>query len=149
MSTDNDVILGALKLIGKPDCECFTSWADFMSKLNTFWAVEIPSNITNVTVSTNEPNDDQHDNVWFRLNNAGSFAGIFIYAMGDWQQIFPHPNEIVRMYGDSRNVPPGYMLVDSSNPHFTAAQVVAIQASWLPSADGLAYAVFDVTYEGF
>lgn len=149
MSTDNDVILGALKLVGKPDCECFTSWSDFILRLSSFFAVEIPSNITNVVVSVNEPTDDQHDNVWFQMSPSGSFEGIFIYAMGDWQQIFPHPNEIVRMYGDSRSVPLGYMLIDASNPHFTAGQVAAIQAAWLPSADGLAYAVFDVTYEGF
>lgn len=149
MSTDNDVILGALKLIGKIDCECFTSWSDFITKLPKFFAVEIPSNITNVLVSTSEPNDDQHDNVWFKIDNAGSFVGIFIYAMGDWQQIFPTPQAIIRMYGNSASIPPGYMLIDSSNPHFTAAEVTAIQSSWILAADGLNYSIFDVTYEGF
>lgn len=151
MSESNDVVLGALKLIGKIDCECFTNWADFVAKIPKFFAVEIPSSITNVVVSTNMPDDDQHDYVWFKISYSGSLAGIFIYAMGDWQQVFPTPNAIIRMYGDSRNVPLGYALIDSSNPHFSAAQVTAIQAAWYPdpATSPLYYSIFDVTYEGF
>lgn len=148
-STDNDVIQGVLKLIGKVDCECFTSWADFIAKFPKLFAVEIPSDITNVIVSVNNPDDDQHDCIWFRLSTSGSFLGIFVYATGDWRQIFPSPKAIIRMYGDSRSIPDGYMLIDSSNPHFTAAQQAHIQTGWYLSGDGLAWAIFDVTYEGF
>lgn len=150
-TTDNDVILGALKLVGKLDCMCFTSWLDFVKKLPTIFAVEVPSSITNVIVSTQQPDDDQQDNIWFKLDNSGSFSGIFAYAMSDWRQIFPPPNALIRMFGNSTLVPDGYLLVDSSNPHFTAAQVTAIQSTWYPApaTAPLFYTIFDVTYEGF
>lgn len=151
-ATDNDIILGALKLVGKVDCTCFTSIPDFLKAFPKLFAVEVPASITNVIVSVNQPDDSQRDSVWFRINAAGVFVGIFIYASGDWQQIWPTPQGVFKMYGDSRSISPGYALVDSNNPHFTAAQVTAMQAvsgNWYPSADGLAYSIFEVTYEGF
>lgn len=148
MSGNSDVIMGALKLLGKIDCECFTGIPDLLKKIPNLYAVEIPPDITNVILSNTMPDDDQHDCVWFRLNSAGSFVGIFIYQAGDWQQVYPVPQAIFRMYGDSRAVPPGFLLVDSTNPHFTAGEVAAIQATWYPLG-GTYFTIFDVTYEGF
>ena len=148
-STDTDVVLNAVKLIGKLDCYCFTSWLEVVKALPTILGVEIPSSITNVILSSSTPDDDQHDCIWFRLDTAGNFIGIFIYAVGDWQQVWPIPQGIFRMWGDSRVIPAGYRLIDSSNPNFTAAQVAAIQATWIATLTPGVYSVFDVTYEGF
>lgn len=147
-ATDSDIILGALKLVGKVDCQCFTSIPDFLKAFPKLFAVEVPASITNVIVSVNQPDDSQHDSVWFRIDAAGSFVGIFIYATGDWRQVWPTPQGVFRMYGNSSVVPPGYQLIDASNPHFTAAEVAAIQATWYTPGGGY-YTIFDVTYEGF
>lgn len=150
-TTENDVILGALKLLGKLDCNCFTNWQDFVKSIPSMFAVEIPANITNVTISYDMPDDDQHDNLWIRLDAAGSFVGLYVYAVGDWQQIWPVPQGIFRVYGDSRSISPGYMLADATNPHLTAAQVAILQTTWAPATDGTpgVWSIFDVTYEGF
>ena len=146
---DTDVIAGALKIVGNIDCLCFEDFGSFIKAIPSLFNIEIPSSITNVIVAVDRPDDDQHDSIWFRRSASGSFIGIYVYATGDWRQIFPSPKSIIKMYGDSRAVPAGYALIDAANSHFTAGQVAAIQSSWLPSSDGLAYAVFDVTYEGF
>lgn len=151
-ATDSDVILGALKLVGKADCQCFTGIPDFLKAFPKLFAVEIPASITNVIVSVDQPDDSQLDCVWFRLSPSGSFSGIFIYATGDWQQIWPVPNAVFKMYGDSRSIPAGYALVDANNPHFTAGQIAAMRAvtgNWIQTVDLAAWAVFEVTYEGF
>lgn len=149
MPAENDVIQGALKLTGLMEECCFTSWQDFIKALPTLFSVEIPSDVTNVLVSPDNPRDDQRDYVWFRTNSAGGFIGMFIYATGQWRQIWPTPSGIFRMYGDSRYVPAGYSLADASNPHMTAAMAAALETQWVHDPTNTYYVVFDVTYVGF
>jgi len=142
--------MGSLKLLGKLDCNCFTSWQDFIKAIPSMFAVEIPPDITNVTLSNNQPDADQQDHVWFKLNSAGNFVGIFLYITGSWRQVYPVPNQIFQVFGDSRVPPTGYILVDSSNPNFTAAEVAALQANWVPHpTEPGVYTIFNVTYAGF
>lgn len=148
-ATESDVITGALKLLGKVDCECFTSWQDFIAQIPKMFGVVVPASITNVVISDQQPDDDQREYLWIKRSTSGSVVGLFVYATGDWRQLFPTPKGIIRMFGDHRNIPAGYQLIDASNPNFTAAEVTHIQSSWMLSSDSSYYTIFDVTYVGF
>lgn len=108
----NDVIRGAIKIDNFLQDKCFTSWKDFVLALPQMLTVEVPTSVTNVTVGTVQPGDDEKDNLWIRRDNSGSFLGMYIFAAGSWKQIFPVPNEIFYVYGDSRQPPPGYSFVE-------------------------------------
>lgn len=149
MSGESDVIRGAIKLDSLVSGCCFTSWEDFVKAIPTLFSVEVPATITNVVISNLQPGSSLRDNLWIRLDNSGSFMGLFIYTGGLWQQIFPTPQGIFKMYGDSRVIPSGYLLADTSNPHLTAGEAAALMASWVLHGSGLYYTIFDVTYEGF
>lgn len=145
----SDVIMGSIKLKGFIEEQCFTSLKEFIASLPNILVAEIPSEATNVVVSSQQPSNDQRDAVWFRLDNSGSFVGIYIYSKGSWKQITPAPNEVIRMWGDSRSVPSGYALIDASNPNFTSSELAAIQSSWVRDSTDTYWKVFDVTFQGF
>lgn len=148
MVVNNDVIRGAIKIDGNLDVCCFTSWADFVKALPGLLTVEIPADSTNVTVGSQAPSSDQRNIVWIRTDNSGAFLGIYIFTNNGWQQVSPAPNEIVRMYGDSRSVPTGYQLIDLSNSKFSSGEVSAIQATWIRDPTNTYWRVFDVIYSG-
>jgi hypothetical protein len=143
-----DVIIGQIKLKGFIEDTCFTSIKDFIARLPDWLIAEIPSEATNVVVGTQQPSSDQTNAVWFRQDNSGTFIGVYVYSNGTWKQIVPAPNGIIRMYGDSRAVPDGYQLIDNSNSNFTAAEVTAIQATWIKDVTNTYWRVFDVTFQG-
>lgn len=143
-----DVVEGSLKIKGLPDLACFTSMLDFLKALPTYYGIEIPNSITNVIVSNVEPLDTQRDFIWFRRSNSGSFLGIYLYASGSWKQAFPAPQQIFWMYGDSRDVPDGYLLVGPDNPNFTAGEVTAYEAKYIADPTNTYYVYFATTFEG-
>lgn len=143
-----DVVEGSLKLRGLPDVACFTSFIEFLRAIPDYYGVEIPNSITNVVVSNIEPLDTQRDYIWFRRSNGGTFLGIYVYASGSWKQVAPAPQQVFWMYGDSRNVPDGYILVDNNNPNFTAGEVTALQAKYISDPSSTYFVYFATTYEG-
>lgn len=149
MPTNPNVIAGALKLLSLPDLACFTSFGELLQALPDYLGIEIPNTITNVVISNIEPNDSQRSFLWVRYNAAGGFIGFYLYTGGAWTQVFPAPNEIILMYGDSRSIPPGYQLADSSNPHITVPMETALQTLWVLDPTTTYYIQFHVTFEGF
>lgn len=148
MSISNDVILGALKLIGSPDVKCFTSWKEFLLAWPTMFGVEINrASITNVTIGMDQPGADETDHLWVRFNNAGVFVGLYAYSQTGWFMFAPSPNAIIRMYGDSTIIPKGFRLADTSNPRLTNAAATALMTQWHSISPGV-YDIFDVTWEG-
>lgn len=149
-TTDTDVITGAIKLQELLEDRCFTGWKDFLKSLPQLLLVEVPSSITNVIVSAIQPGDDQRDCVWLRLNAAGTFVGIFLYAAGDWNQIFPpSAYTLFRMVGDHRYLPKGYKLADGNNGKLTSAAAAQLMTQWVKDPTGTYYVIFDVTFDGF
>lgn len=150
MSADGNLTVnGALKINNLPDLACFQSFEDLLKALPTFLTVEVPSTITNVIISNVQPQDNQRDAIWFRRSNSGEFIGIYLYSSGTWRLVFPSPNALIRMYGDSRDVPEGYILADETNPNLTANQASFIKSSWLKDPTDTWYVIFDVTWVGF
>lgn len=150
MPIGTDAIRGVLKLDGFIEGKYFTSWQDFVQSIPDLFSVEVPNNITNVTIGSTEPSSSERDNMWFKENSAGSPVGIFIYSGGAWKQFLPVPNEIHLIYGDSRTPPFGYTVVTDS-PVFSPAQVAEMQKVW--SVGGTTptpwWTVFHVVWTGF
>ena len=149
MPVGTDVVRGVLKLEGLLDEKCFTSWQEFVSAIPSLFAVELPNNITNVTVGATQPSDSERDHLWVKKDGSGSFVGLFIYAQGDWQQVYPAPNQLFLMYGDSRAMPAGYILA-SDDPNISTLELVNLQKIWTEGGVSPTWwTVFHAVYKGF
>jgi len=141
-------ITGRVKVIDVPDDACLTTVRDLMMQMEKFLAVEFDaSEITNVVVSTEEPDATDGTVVWFRINNSGNFIGIYVFVQGQWLQMFPPPQGIFRMYGSSNEIPEGYDLITEDTPGFTSAMVSKLQEGWYLGDEGW-WLIFDVVYVG-
>lgn len=149
MTVGVDVIRGALKLDSFLEGKCFTSWADFVAAIPSMFSVEVPSGITNVTISNQSPSDTDRDHLWIKVDGSGSFLGFFIYTSGAWQQIYPAPNQLFLMYGDSRYPPAGYT-VATDDPNISATMLANLKKIWtLGGTSPDWWTVFHATYTGF
>ena len=149
MTTGVDNIRGVLKLDNFMEGKCFTSWNDFVRAIPSMFSVEVPSDITNVTVGTQQPSDSERDHLWVRTDNSGAFSGLYVYAQGAWQKIYPVPSQLFFMYGDSRVLPPGYTLA-VNDPNISATELSAMQKIWNVGGTGPTWwTTFHVTYTGF
>lgn len=151
MLQTTDVIQGALKLLGLPDDKCWSSFSEFLQDFPNLYGVEISNKITNVIVSNAQPLDSERDTVWIRTDNSGSFIGIFLYGAGTWQQMFPAPNQLFRMYGLSTSLPAGFTLATHVNvPAITTAMETQLKTGWYPAPPSAGpYTVFDAVFTGF
>ena len=118
-----------LSIKGLPDLTCFKSFADLLLALPNFLTVEIPDNITNVTVSNIQPLDTERDHVWFRFSNGGTFIGIYLFTDGSWKQFFPVPQSVYTVYGNSDFPPEGYITTEDSGS-LTSDQKEFFKAQW-------------------
>lgn len=149
-----DITRGNIVLTGLPDTKCFTSWQDFIAALPDLLGVEIPvSSITNVVVSNIQPSSSQTNSIWFRVSNAGSFIGIYVFADGAWQQIYPVnvdtpvvTNQIFWFFGDSTQPSPGW----ENTQDFTGLSV-AVKANLFAQWENEAgtYTYYSAVYVGF
>lgn len=146
MSTTGALATGALKQLGSFDVECFQSLQDFVNWFYDNTVVQFQTSlITNVVVSPNQPNNSQTNQIWFKQNSSGTIIGVFVFSGGAWIQFLPQPNGIFWCFGDSTDVPDGYLLADSSNPNLTASQATFLQNFWHLDSSGLFYDIFQVT----
>lgn len=143
-------ITGVIKVTDLPDDTCLTTVRELILSLERFLAVEFDAEqVTNVIVSSVEPETTERNIIWFRTDNSGNFLGINVFIQGEWIQMFPPPNSIIRMYGRSTELPQGYALVSTSVPGFTPPMVAKLQESWvLQQPGGQYYVLFDVVYVG-
>lgn len=149
MTIGIDIVRGAIKLDNFVEGQCFASWAEFLQALPTLLAVELPTGITNVTVGYNQPSSSERGNLWIRTDGSGSFIGLFLYMQSAWQQIYPAPNQLFLMYGDSRTLPAGYTLA-SSDPNISSVELANLQKVWTEGGTSPTwYSVFHCTYTGF
>lgn len=142
-------ITGAIRVINVPDDATITSARALIKSLEQFLAIDLPvDRITNVMVGSSEPEISNRDILWFKLDTAGNFKGLFVFVQGKWIQMFPHPSQIFRVYGDSREIEPGFALVTNDLPGFTAAMVDALESQWVRDITDTYWQIFDVVYIG-
>lgn len=143
-----DVIQGVLKLNNFMEGKCFTCWSDFVAAIPSMFSVEVPNNITNVTVSATEPTDSERDHLWVKIDPSGSPIGFFTFSQSAWNQFFPPKNALYYVYGDSNNIPAGYVLA-SNFSGLSASEILTLQKTWHVNSTGTGYTIFHVIYVGF
>lgn len=148
-----DIVRANIVLTGLPDTKCFTSWQDFIQDLPNILAAEVPSSVSNVVVSNVQPNSSQTTSVWFRTSNSGSFIGIYVFAQGEWHQIYPvnvdtgvPTTQIFWLYGDSANPPAGWTNTDTYIG-LSGAVKTALKAQWV--LEGATYTYYSAVFSGF
>ena len=72
-----------LVLKNLPDIACFESPLDWFKAIPDYIGGQVSSSVSNVVVSNVQPTDSQTTSVWFRVNNAGSFVGIYVFSGGN------------------------------------------------------------------
>jgi len=154
MSNSSDVVRGAIVIDNFPEGCCYKSFEEFIKALPSWLAVQIPPNISNVTIGANQPSEAERGNLWVKVGSGSIFAGLYLFTGGSWTQIYPIPNQIFRVYGDSRTPPDGFSLADS---FVTSAAATWMRSTWhvggtisnppVPAVDW--YDVFDVVYTGY
>jgi hypothetical protein len=142
-------VTGAIKAVDLPEDFCITTTRELVKALERYLAVEFGvEQITNVVVSSAEPDAADRDIIWFRLDTSGNFLGIYVFVQGQWDQMFPAPSSVVKMYGDSRDVPRGYALVTEDLAGFTLGMVTKLQEEWLRDPGDTYWMIFHVVYTG-
>lgn len=142
-------VLGALRLLGIPDTQCFTDFKQIWKAIEQNFAVVLPVTITNVTVGPTQPLDTERNNVWFRTTNGGTFIGIYMFSDGTWRQFFPVPNSIYLISGDSRTPPDGYITTEDSASLDAAQRTFLKDNFWHQNASLLYYDIFTVVQAPF
>lgn len=148
----SDVVDIPLKVLNLPDLLCVKNITDLVQQLPNFLVGQAPTSITNVVVSNVQPLDTQRDSVWFRKDNAGNFIGIYVYSNGTWQQMYPVPGQMFRMYrnpDDPVTIPVGYTRFDLA-PGIDPTLYTFVIATWMPDPVLVGeYLIFDVIFSGF
>lgn len=139
-------VRGAVKIDGLPDKDCFEDGKTFLEWLTSHLVLEIPTDITNVVIDSNQPKD--RNTLWIRRSKAGAVIGFYLFSDGAWTQLFPTPEAVFWIWGDSREVPPGYQLIDSSHNLFTAAEAKFFTDQYRRSDDDTHYTYFATTFIG-
>jgi len=142
------VVTGALKFIDVPNDFCITTVTELIKFVQKHGVVEFDaSQLTNVYVGTTQPSDTSV--IWFKISPSGNYVGVFVYVQSEWTVVFPPPSQVIRMYGDSTNIPTGYELITSTTPGFSSAMVSFLQGQWMPNPSSPSdYLIFDVVYTG-
>lgn len=147
----NITVAGAVKIKNLTDLRCYKSFEDMLLDLVNNMILEIPTSITNVVISNQQPTDDKRESLWIRLNSAGGFIGVYLFSDGSWTLIYPIPSSVYWFYGDSRNPPEGFRLMNGSNPLFTVGSTLlqGIMSKYVYDNTNTYYEYYAANFIGF
>lgn len=132
MFNPENLVKGQLVVQGIPENACFTSFVDLLKSLPTYLGVQVPASITNVIVSNVQPTSSQTTSIWFRMSNAGSFIGIYVFSQGVWHNIYPindgNQFQIATFVSLDGSVPDGWTKIKTGDPLLPASLVAGIVA---------------------
>lgn len=148
-------VYGKLLLTDVPNNLCWSTPDKFLKQLRDFFRVELDvnSDVDFVVIGSQVPSEDDKGRLWVRLYNDGSFAGFYHFESGKWVAIQNRrPDEVVWFYGDSRNIPTGYQLIDESNGLLTTDNIKFIMSKYnrdlTSDSETPVYTYFACTYVG-
>ena len=149
MSIQSNTVDAPLVIKNLPDLACFTSVQELLQSLPQYLFAQIPLTITNVIVSNVQPLDSQRTSIWFRTNNSGLFIGIYVYSNGTWNQFFPAPNQLTRIYRTSNTaLPEGYEEASVANTSLPLATINTLKTQWIMDPTNTYFQVLDVVFTG-
>lgn len=119
MAITREKVLGQIGITRIPPGLCWGNPGEFIKLLVDVLSVNLEVNANNdfVVIGHQVPSEDDKGRLWVRLARNGSFLGFFLFVNGKWQRVENRRNdEIIWLYGDSRQIPAGYRLIDGTNP---------------------------------
>lgn len=156
MFTPENVVNAELVVKNIPEQACFTNFVDFVKALPQYLGVEVPASVTNVVVSNIQPSSSQTTSLWIRLDNSGSFIGIYVFSGGTWRNIYPISAisgdvavQIQWFYSATGNPPPGWTFIDVGDPLLPASVVTALLAQYVQEPGGTYAYYFAAYFSGF
>lgn len=153
MFNPENVVSGALVIQNIPENACFTSYVEMLKSLPTYLGVQIPASVTNVVVSNIQPSSSQTTSVWFRLSNAGTFLGIYVFSQGEWHNIYPindgNQFQIETFVSLDGTVPDGWTKIEVGDPLLPPAVVTAIVAGNVMDPTNTFAQKFSAYFSGF
>lgn len=142
-------ITGAIKVLDIPDDVCLTTFRDLLLNLERYLAVEFEEDkITNVVVSNEEPDITAPGVLWYKIDNAGNFKALHVFVQGEWLQRYPAPNQLIKMFGRSDELPPGFALADENIPGISEEMADHLKETWKEIGSSGVYSVFEVVDVG-
>ncbi len=141
MFNPQNVVKAPLVIQNIPENACFTTFKELLEALPQYLAVQIPDSITNVIVSNVQPSSSQTTSIWFRTSNSGGFMGIYVFAQGEWHNIYPinDGNQIQMQTFTSLDgtVPEGWTKVETGDPLLPADLVASYVSNNFTSGTGV------------
>lgn len=142
-----------LVLKNLPDIACFESPLDWFKAIPDYIGGQVSSSVSNVVVSNVQPTDSQTTSVWFRVNNAGSFVGIYVFSGGQWQSIYPNMDQdtvqVQWMFNADGTVPDGWTKIVSGDTVIDPAVVTALTAQYIQDPSLTFDVYFAARFSGF
>lgn len=127
MTLPQTVIKGSIVVQGVPEAACFDTFAELLGSLSQYLSVEIAaSSISNVVISNQQPGALDKGKIWFRLDNSGSFLGIYVFTGTVWAQVLPAPGQIFWINGNAATPPKGFQLIPDDTSVFSNVQYAAL-----------------------
>lgn len=153
MPIPQDLIIGNLVVKNLPETFCFTSATELIEQLPSLLGVEIPaSQVSNVVVSVSQPSDSETTSIWFRVNNSGSFVGIYVFSNGAWIPIYPINDSVhiqVEWFSSTDGTAPaGWTEIEASTPGFPPGVATALAALAIPDPTATFNVYFPAYYTG-
>lgn len=145
----NDSAKGALVFQNLTDeiCDPLNGPMDLLRLVQKYLGVQIPKNITNVIIGNETPGQDQTNYLWIRRDASGEILGPYVFCEGAWNKLYAFaPNQIIRVWGDSRTVSEGFTLLTESGAPQTVKDAQA--ATWVRDSTDTYYISFDIVYTG-
>jgi len=149
MQLISDVIKGAIKLNQLPDRLKYSSWIEFIKDLPNLLSVEVPTSVSGVIVGSSYPTETDRDKVWYRRDSAGNLIGTYAFQAGSWRPLYQlAPGQILWLYGDSSDIPEGFIMIDVGDPRIPALVVNTLMPQYIPNGSG-GYEYFAVRWAGY
>jgi hypothetical protein len=124
---------------------CVTSAEELVKKLPELLAVSIPGIDTGVIISIEQPSTADRDKLWVRKNTAGTFINLYSFSGGAWSPLFPEV-EVRWIIGDSREIPAGFRIIDSSRVDIPPNVINKIVNEYVSDPSLSHYTYFAVTF---
>ena len=154
MSVTRDNVRGTLQIDRIPPNLCWGKPADFIQQLVRIVSIElgIPPSTDFVVTGHQTPTEDDKNRVWIRLDRNRNFLGFYMFISGAWRRVFNRPiNEVIWYWGDSREIPPGFALIDGTAPAMPADVQAHVQTFYHRNSSITSITVWDyfaVLYTG-
>lgn len=113
--TITDYVVGRLRNLGLVDQQCFTTWEDFLQAVPSLFAVDVPREVTNVSIGAVQPSESEKDNLWVRVDSSGNFLGFYTFSYGAWRKAYQYTqNDVLWQWGRSDEIEDGFRLIDQN-----------------------------------